>query len=306
MPGSDSAGRLGKALMLAELAGIDPNAFGGTDLVARLAATLGDFEPGLYGAAHPGFDGVFRQGLAVVGLVAVGAPVPGSAVQWLVDQQCDGANPAAQGGWQAYRANLALPCDSPDGTLFIGPDTNSTALAVQALEAAGSAPGDDPLDFLDTYQEPDGGWAFIPGSGTDPSSTGLVIQALLAAGEDPADWLVGGDDPHDALLAFQIGCDDVEAERGAFEAPFNPDTPSVFATTQSVPALAGVAFPQDGPADLLLGAPPVDCSPDDPDDPADPADGQDPTTPTSAGLPRVSAPPASPAAATSAQPSVTG
>ena len=61
-----------------------PN-FGGQDLVARLQATLGDFEPGLYGATDPSFDGAFRQGFAILGLVSQGV-APDPSADHLVDR----------------------------------------------------------------------------------------------------------------------------------------------------------------------------------------------------------------------------
>ncbi len=88
-------------LLLADAAGVPGTDFGGQDLVARLQATLGDFEPGLYGATDPSFDGAFRQGLAILGLVSQGVAPDASATTWLTDQQC------TSGGWEAYRADTS-------------------------------------------------------------------------------------------------------------------------------------------------------------------------------------------------------
>jgi hypothetical protein len=263
-PTIDDPGRLGKAIMLAELAGADPTSFGGTDLVARLEATLGLLEPGLYGANDPSFDGVFRQGLAITALLAAGEGSVPAAVQWLVDQQCD-APAASAGAWEDYRADTNVACAAPDPVTFSGPDTNSTALAIMALEATGT-PYLDPSAFLDAAQEDDGGWPFIPGSGTDPSSTSLVIRALVAMGEDPAAWTESGGDPWTALLSFQQGCDADVEDRGAFTSTFAdpPGTPDVLSTIDGVAGAAGQPYPLAGPASLAAGAPEVDCTPDEP------------------------------------------
>ena len=122
----------------------DPASFGtpSTDLVARLSATLGTTEPGLYGDADP-FAAGTNQSLALLALTAAAAPVPGTAVEWLVDQQCGGGTTPADavGGWQAYRAPTVgglEECLSPDPGAFAGPDTNTTGFAVQALVAVGN------------------------------------------------------------------------------------------------------------------------------------------------------------------------
>lgn len=269
-PSIDDPGRLAKAIMLAEAAGADPRSFGGTDLVARLSATLGALEPGLYGANDPTFDGVFRQGLAITALIGVGETVPASAVQWLLDQQCS-APAASAGGWEDYRADPAAACAPPDPATFSGPDTNSTAMAIMAAEAAG-APYLDPRGFLEAAQEDDGGWGFVPGSGTDPNSTSYVVRALVARGEDPGDWTQPGGDAWGALLAFQQGCDAAPGDRGAFTAPFAdpPGSPDVLATIDGVAGAAGLPYPLPDDLTPVPGAPEVDCDPDEPTGPTDP------------------------------------
>jgi hypothetical protein len=244
--GADNAGRLGYLLLLADAAGLDPTTFGGTDLVARLEATLGALEPGLYGVASPTFDGVFRQGVALLGLASAGVTPAAAAVDWIVDQQCDGASPTtAVGGWEAYRADPGVPCSAPDPGLFVGPDTNSSSLATQALAELGVTPDSDALGFFETSQNDDGGFAYIPGDVSDPNSTGLVIQAIIAGGEDPATapWLDGGASPYTSLLSWQLGCDEVVADRGAFASPFSDGAPDSFATAQAVLGAAERAFP---------------------------------------------------------------
>lgn len=233
----DSAGNLGQLLLLARAAGIDPTAFGGQDLIARLGATLGAFAPGLYGASDPTYDGAFRQSLALLGLSAVGASVPSAAITWLVGQQCDTTVPAAAGGWEPYRADTSVACVAPDTVTFAGPDTNSTAMALQALVATGATAGRPAaLDFLAAAEDPTGGFAFIPHGDVDPNSTSLVILAIIAGGEDPAAgrWVRGAATPVTSLLGWQLGCTEASADQGAFASPFSAGAPDALATRQAV------------------------------------------------------------------------
>lgn len=240
----DSVGALGYLLLLADAADVSATDFGGVDLVARLQATFGDLEPGLYGATDPTYDGVYRQGLALLGLASAGVAPDPAAVSWLTDQQC------TTGGWEAYRADTSTPCGPPDPVNFVGPDSNSTALAVEGLAAIDVPPPFDALAFLDDTQGSDGGWAFIEGLDVDPNSTALVIQALVAAGEDPeaAPWVEGGSSPFDSLLSWQITAGDA-ADIGGFASAFSDGLPDLFASQQGVWGVAGVAFPL-GPVDF--------------------------------------------------------
>jgi prenyltransferase beta subunit len=113
-------------------------------------------------------------------------------------------------------------------------DADTTALAIQALLAAG-APSADPdvvaaLDYLNATQNDDGGWGFDGASNT--SSTAFAVQALLALGEDPegAGHTKGSNTPISYLLSQQL-------PDGSFEG-FDP----LFATNQVTPALAGRTF----------------------------------------------------------------
>ena len=67
---------------------------------------------GLFGAQDPTFDGVYRQSLALLALVAAGRTPPASAVDWLLAQQC------ADGGFEAFRTSLSAPCAPPSSSSF--------------------------------------------------------------------------------------------------------------------------------------------------------------------------------------------
>ena len=252
-------GQVGYLLLVVDAAGRDASSFGGVDLPARLAGTLGAFEPGLYGHADPSYDGTYRQSLAILGLAAAGAPQGAGTIAWLVAQQCGGVDLAIQGGWEAYRA-AATPCTAPDLNTFSGVDTNSTALAAQALAAVATPPAADALGWLSRAQNPSGGWGFLPGMADDPNSTALVIQAIVAGGQSPTAgvWVQGTNTALSALLAFQLGCDAPAANRGAFIYPGGGGTPDVLATQQGTWGASQHAFPL-GP--VTFGPTPDPCAP---------------------------------------------
>jgi hypothetical protein len=245
--GVDNPGRLAYLLLLAKATGADPTNFGttGTDLVARMEATYGAAEPGLYGAADI-YSAAFNQSLAILGLVAVGATVPSEAVDWLLAQQC-GAGTDSEGGWQPYRATVSgslADCLASSGGS--GADSNTTGLAVQALVATG-ADGTigDALDFLASTQTaaaPTGGFGYSVGSAPDPNSTAIGIQALVAAGESPtgASWTVDGGTPYSSLVSWQITSG---ADAGALASPYSDGDYDFLATFQGLWGLAAQPFP---------------------------------------------------------------
>ncbi|MGA3147639.1 MAG: prenyltransferase/squalene oxidase repeat-containing protein, partial [Acidimicrobiales bacterium] len=222
-----------------------------TDLVSRLLATEQQDGPdrGLFGTEAQVADyaaGGYQQGLALAALAAAGVTGPaqlGAAIDWLVHQQCP------DGGWTspdtAVNGCGGTPADDA------GPDTNSTALAIEGLAAQGAvttALSDTALAFIGSAQDPDGGWSYFPDTAatpgsTDPDSTALVIQALVALGTSPASptfTKAPDNDPVSALLSFQLTGG---SDAGAFFFPPAPAPASLISTYQAVPALAGLALP---------------------------------------------------------------
>ncbi len=130
----------------------------------------------------------------------------------------------------------------PDGSWSYGTppvavgtgDTNSTAIALLALDAAGVHTTDKAaLAYLQTQQLSDGGFPYQNSStygppASDPDSDSTVLQALIAAGQDPesAGWSQGGNDVVTNLRTFQ-GSDGGFAYPGSGEDAF---------TTSQVPA----------------------------------------------------------------------
>lgn len=160
---------------------------------------------------------------AILGTVAVSETVPVSSIDFLRDQV------QADGGWEW----------APGW----GSDTNTTALAIQALIAAGEPISASTIisavAFLESAQNADGGFPYAPGpeAPSDANSAAYVVQALIAAGEDPlsARWTVSGTTPIDYLLSLQL-------PDGSFE--WLPGTgTNQLATQQVIPALLGRAYP---------------------------------------------------------------
>jgi hypothetical protein len=247
--GTDAPGAIAEYIMASVANGGDPYHFGGrnplNDLVNRLlgAQRTSGADTGLFGAQDPTYDGAFRQGLALAALAAAHVSANDarvvSAISWLTKQQC------ANGLWQPYRASVAAACPASNPGTFSGPDTNSTALAVQGLAAWGKRPAKAKvMNALAHVQSSDAGFPYIaaPSQPSDPNSTALVIQAILAERGSPvaAPWKHGAKNPFTALAQYQLGC---KAKGfGAFTFPPSPGA-NVFATVQAVPAMGSRTLP---------------------------------------------------------------
>ena len=247
--GADGPGQLALLILDAEAVGVSPTDFGGTDLVTRLLATEQTTGPdaGLFGTENQAANysaGGYQQGLALAALAAAGVTgrsQVGTAIAWLVQEQCP------DGGWTTPD-NTNNACNGTPAD-YAGPDTNSTALAIQGLAAQGaltSSVSTAALGFLQTGQDSDGGWSYYPDTSatpgvTDPDSTALVVQSLVALGVSPTSppLVKGSSDPVSALLSFQLTSG---SGAGAFFFPPGPSGADLLATYQAVPALAGLAF----------------------------------------------------------------
>ena len=164
---------------------------------------------------------------AILGTVALSEPIPVGSVDFLKGLAQD------NGGWEWNEG--------------FGTDTNATALAIQALIAAGESISSSGVvsgvAYLQGAQNDDGGFPYSPDSpidtDSDTNSTAWVVQALLAAGEDPAgpEWTQGSANPYTFLLGMQLDNGSFEWQQGS--APVT----RLVATEQAIVALLGRPYP---------------------------------------------------------------
>lgn len=202
-----SPGAAAKVLLAVLVNRDDPVAFlPGRDIEAELRSTIrpdGSFA-----------DDPFNHSLAMLALAATTDGVPEKAVDWLMSRQCSSGEFTFMG----------CPGDPTS------PDIDSTALALQALVAAG---GDGPAalaaGFLVDTQNPDGSW---PSAFGDPNANtaGVAGQALRAAGEVEAADLAA-----DFVMSLQTNDGGIR---------FSAADPAAdgFATLQGVLALGAPAY----------------------------------------------------------------
>ncbi|WP_239084038.1 prenyltransferase/squalene oxidase repeat-containing protein [Asanoa ishikariensis] len=227
------AGATAKAALAVQVRGQNPASFGGVDLLARLRGLLGADGRFTDRSAFGDFSNAFSQSFGILALEPSGG-APNSAVAFLAASRC------TDGG---FPLQFAQPvCDS---------DVDSTAMAVQALIAAGrrsdAAPG---IQWLVSNQAADGSFAAFGTANTN--STGLAAQALAAAGR-PVAWQKA----RQFILSLQVGCDGAAEDRGAIAyspAGFDPST-APRATAQAVPGAAGAPFADLSGTGAAPGAP---------------------------------------------------
>jgi hypothetical protein len=206
-----SAGQYAKIALAVQAAGLDPMKFGSKDLLTLITAGYDD-TTGVIG------DNVFIHSTALLALATAGAALPEKAISTLESFQ----SPA--GGWA-----------------FMGsgdPDVDTTALAVQALIAAGrpasSGAAGRGLGYLHSLQNTDGGFPYQSpsqfGTDTNANSTGLVAQAIIASGDQPESWAAAQGNPLGAVIGLQQPSGAI-----AYQSAFASD--NVLATIGAVQAL---------------------------------------------------------------------
>jgi prenyltransferase beta subunit len=234
---AQGASAAGKLLATVAAAGGDVRDFGGVDLLAAIRDTYAP--DGTFGGGS-----TWDQAWSILGLAAARQTVPLSATQVLEGAQLE------NGGW-GFEAQAEAA------------DVDSTALALQALAAAGRDAADPAvaagLVYLHAVQNRDGGLPGYDGS-TSASSTGLALQALAAWGQktgelrwaaplgDTASGAVAASPllrpgPLDALLGLQ-------SDQGGFAGFSGPDDP--FSTYQALPGIAAAPYSDLARAGMAL------------------------------------------------------
>ena len=142
---------------------------------------------------------------------------------------------------QLPERHLGRRARPPTPTTFAGPGHQQHRHGGAGPGGVRPAParGGRPRNRCRPIQSADGGFPFLaaPGQTSDPDSTALSIQGILALGGSPttARWRVSGVGPYAALAAYQLGCADPAADRGAYFFP-GDRSPNVLATVQAVVA----------------------------------------------------------------------
>lgn len=203
--GTGQAAKLVLALVAADAESLEIGGVAPLDLLAEGQAA----ETGLYGT------GLYDHAYVLMALAVTDSEIPQDAIDFLATVQ------AGNGGfaWDG----------STDETMV---DSNTTAMIVQALVAAGVA-DDDPVlagavGYLRTVVT-DQGASYSVGAEADANSTALVAQALQLVRDDVTHLVT-------ALTHFQNS-------NGAYHWMHNDPADNLFSTIQVIPAVAGVSLP---------------------------------------------------------------
>ncbi len=138
----------------------DPRAFGGTDLVAAVAA--GVQPDGSFGA----FPGPYASGLGLIALARTDTAIPAPMIDWLLARAADG------GGWGYDQDQPADPDSTAMAILGLSAVSDPTAEVTAAIDAA--------VAWATGSRQPDGSWpGFAP-----VNSTATLGSALQETGVD--------------------------------------------------------------------------------------------------------------------------
>jgi hypothetical protein len=202
-------GGAGKLLIAVAGNKMDGKAFGGVDLIGVINASY-NAKTGQYG------KDVIGHSFAILGLTAAGEEVPILAANFLADAQ------GPEGGW-------AFSGDTSPGAA----DTNTTAVALQALLAMHVGTSDPTIDragkWLAAQQNEDGGFPYQKGgefgSDSDVNSTAYVAQAFNALGM------------YDEAGMAKSFIRSMQLESGAFQWMKSEPGENAGATYQAIPAV---------------------------------------------------------------------
>jgi len=191
-------------------------------------------------SAFGDFSNTIGQSLALIGLARTTANGPSKAsVAYLRHQQCP---------------NGAFPLELSSAGCT--PSVDATAFAVQALLATGrkkaTAAALDGAGWLKQNQNPNG--SFTGNAVHNTNTTGLAAQALRVAGRAKAaakavTW----------IRSLQVGCGGKVANRGKVKYAKHAGGDPIRATSQAVPALAGVGLAAISNLGSTRGLPTLRC-----------------------------------------------
>ena len=206
------AGATGKVMLAVHAAGGDVHAFGGHNLETELRGILADAGAD---AGHFGSGQIYDQSLDILALATTATGVPEAAATWLVSKQCTDGDFSYDG-----------TCPSP-----FGPDPDSTAIAIQALQAAGETTALGKAEtWLLAQQGPDGALStFGIANSTSSAATAEAYRALGHVAE--------ADKAAAFALSLQLGCDAAAANVGAI--PWQAGVPTYLMLSTPAAVLGG-------------------------------------------------------------------
>jgi hypothetical protein len=234
------AGETAKVALAAEVRGINPAKFGKVNLLSRLAKLL--TKSGRYSdhSIYGDYSNAFSQSLAIIALSRDGG-APAKAVKFLISSECK------NGGYPLYFAQKT--CAS---------DTDSTAMDVQALLAAGQrAAAIRGLWWLASVQRRNGGFLATGGTVPNANTTGLAGEAFAAAGS----WHLQAVLAAKFLTSLQRGCSAPSSQRGALEYDSTgfAESTAVDATAQGILGMADISLAKLSAHGSSSGAPRLAC-----------------------------------------------
>ena len=154
-----------------------PDSSPGSTLDALFALVAGGRDPAaVTGGGNSPADYLAAQAAAY-------AADPGAAAKLSLGVSSVGLDPSAFAGLDLL-ATMDASYDPATGAY--GLDLFDEAFYLLALEAGGQPVPAALVAHIQSLQQPDGGWEFLPGFGTDTNTSSIVLQGLLAAGV-PAD-----------------------------------------------------------------------------------------------------------------------
>jgi hypothetical protein len=213
-PDANYVGATAKLALLFSLAGKDPHAIGGLDLIAELQGLQGPTGRFADDSTFGDFANVFGQSFGVLALAAAGAPADEAATALIAARCADGTFPVS---FETCATGTA----------------DATGLAIQALNAkSADALPDARRDALvaavrGLEKARDGSGAWPGPGGLNANSTGYAAMGLLSVGQ--------------TVVASQAWLTSLQGADGGL--PANPgQTSNLFASAQAAPALAGKSF----------------------------------------------------------------
>jgi hypothetical protein len=234
------AGATAKVALAAEVRGINPAKFGKVNLIARLDSLI--VKSGRYSdrPLNENFSNAFSQSLAIIALSRY-SHAPEKAVRFLISSECK---------------NGGFPLNFGQATC--SSDTDSTAMDVQALLAAGQrAAAVRGLTWLKHVQLSNGGLDASGATTPNANTTGLAGEAFAAAR-----WYRNAALAAKFLRSLQAGCSAKSSRRGAiaYDSSGFAESTAVDATAQGILGLADVSLAALSASGSSSGAPRLECA----------------------------------------------